>query len=209
MSGKRGRLFLLILVSSFFVFFQLGKLALLDLDEPRYGEAAREMLVLKDYVVPYLNFEPRINKPILFYWAIAIFYKLLGISEFSTRLPSALAGLCMVIFLYLFVTKELGEQEGFISALILVSTPMFLIISRIAIIDALYSVLIFISLCFFWIYFQNGKFLIPSFLFLGLSMSAKGPAGVCIIFLTVVLFSLTQRSLYYICLLYTSPSPRD
>lgn len=198
MLGKRGTALLLILVFSFLFFFQLGKLALIDLDEPRYGESAREMLILKDYIIPHLNFEPRINKPVLFYWLVALCYKILGISEFSARLPSALSGLCMLMFIYIFVSRELNEKVGFIAALILASTPMFLIISRIAIIDSFYSVLVFISLCFFWLYFREQKFLIPAYLFLGLSMSAKGPAGVCIIFVTIFLFSLIEKRIYYL-----------
>jgi len=198
MSGKRGRLFLLIFVSSFFVFFQLGKLALMDLDESRYGEAAREMLILHNYIIPHLNFEPRINKPLLFYWMIILCYKLLGISEFSTRLPSAVSGFCLIVFLYLFTSQQLEEKLAFISSLVLLSSPMFVIISRLAIIDALYCSLVFISLCLFWHYFQNDRLKILAFFFLGLSMAAKGPAGLCIIFLTILVFSIVERKIYYL-----------
>ncbi len=198
MGSKRKRIILIIFISSFLLFFRLGKLALMDLDEPRYGEAAREMLILHNYIIPHLNFEPRINKPILFYWMIVLCYKLLGISEFSTRLPSAVSGFCLVIFLYLFVCQQLEEKSAFISSMVLLSSPMFIIISRLAIIDALYCSLVFISLCFFWHYFQNDRFQVLAFFFLGLSMATKGPAGLCVIFLTILVFLIVERKIYYL-----------
>lgn len=198
MGSKRKRIIFIIFASSFLLFFRLGKLALMDLDESRYGEAAREMLILHNYIIPHLNFEPRINKPILFYWMIVLCYRLLGISEFSARLPSAVSGFCLIVFLYLFTSQQLEEKLAFISSLVLLSSPMFVIISRLAIIDALYCSLVFISLCLFWYYFQNEKFKILAFFFLGLSIATKGPAGLCIIFLTILGFSIVERKIYYL-----------
>lgn len=198
MENKRKRIIFVICVASFLLFFRLGKLALIDLDEPRYGEAAREMLLLNNYIIPHLNFESRINKPILFYWMIVLCYKLLGISEFSARLPSVVSGFCLVIFLYLFVCQQLEEKSAFISSMVLLSSPMFVIISRLAIIDALYCSLVFISLCLFWDYFWNDRFKILAFFFLGLSMATKGPAGLCIIFLTILVFLIVERKIYYL-----------
>ena len=184
---------MLFLFSAMLLFSCLGRLALIDPDEPRYAESAREMMVSGDYAVPHLNFIPRVNKPGLFYWLILASYKIFGVSEFAARFPSAVFGLILILGLYFWVKNEIGEKEAFISSLILLSTPIFFVISRLAIIDAVFTTLILLSLFSLWSSLRNKRFLIPFFLFLGLSLSAKGPAGVIIIFLAALVFSLLQR----------------
>ena len=57
------------------LFFQLGGAALFEPDEGRNAEKAREILVLQDWVTPHENFHPVLDKPIFFYWLIALSYK--------------------------------------------------------------------------------------------------------------------------------------
>ena len=130
---------MLFLFSAMLLFSCLGRLALIDPDEPRYAESAREMMVSGDYAVPHLNFIPRVNKPGLFYWLILASYKIFGVSEFAARFPSAVFGLILILGLYFWVKNEIGEKEAFISSLILLSTPIFFVISRLAIIDAVFT----------------------------------------------------------------------
>ena len=56
-------------------FCRLGVPGLTDPDEGRYAEIAREMLVLKDYLTPHLNFLPYLEKPPLVYWLTAVSLK--------------------------------------------------------------------------------------------------------------------------------------
>ena len=79
------------------LFFNLGGAALFEPDEGRNAEIAREILLLKDWVTPHYDFIPRLDKPISYYWLIALSYKIFGVSEWSARLPSALGrrfGVC-------------------------------------------------------------------------------------------------------------------
>ncbi len=62
-------------------------------DEGRYAEIPREMLSGGDWVIPHLNGLDYIEKPPLQYWATAAAYRLLGVSEFSARLYTALTAL--------------------------------------------------------------------------------------------------------------------
>src|SRR5213076_1903553 len=66
-------------------------LPLIDRDEPRFAEASREMIQRTDYVVPYFNNQLRLDKPPLAYWAQVASYRIFGESDFSARLPSAIA----------------------------------------------------------------------------------------------------------------------
>lgn len=49
---------------------------LIDPDEPRYAATANDMVRNNHWIVPHFNGAPRINKPPLFYWTIAIVYKI-------------------------------------------------------------------------------------------------------------------------------------
>ncbi|TAM24244.1 MAG: glycosyltransferase family 39 protein, partial [Nevskiaceae bacterium] len=58
---------------------------LFDLDEGAFSEATREMFARGDFLMTYLDGEPRYDKPILIYWLQAASVALLGWSEFALR----------------------------------------------------------------------------------------------------------------------------
>ena len=64
---------------------------LLDDADSTHAEAAREMVVTGDYVTLHVNGVRYLEKPPLPYWLVAISYKVLGVNEFSTRLPMVLS----------------------------------------------------------------------------------------------------------------------
>ncbi|MFB2975510.1 ArnT family glycosyltransferase [Microseira sp. BLCC-F43] len=83
-----------VLLIGFLAFFwNLGSIGLIDETEPLFAEAARQMTVTGDWIVPFFNGKTRFDKPPLVYWLMAIGYKILGVNEWSVRLPSAIAAL--------------------------------------------------------------------------------------------------------------------
>ena len=83
---------------AFLTFFVgLGRPAITDSDEAFYAQAGREMVETGDWVTPRYNGEYRFEKPVLFYWLVALAYLPAGAGEFAARLPSALAGLGLVL----------------------------------------------------------------------------------------------------------------
>ena len=84
---------LLILCLAYVLFIHgLGSTSLWDPDEPRQAIMAREMMARGDYIHPYLNGLPYLEKPPLHPWLIVAAAKLTGkINEFSARIPSAVA----------------------------------------------------------------------------------------------------------------------
>jgi 4-amino-4-deoxy-L-arabinose transferase-like glycosyltransferase len=104
------------------LFAYLGSAALFEPDEGRNSEKAREILVLKDWLTPRENFYPVLDKPIFFYWLIALSYKVLGVSEWAARLPSAMAALGCIGLVYYFVRQRWGRWEALWSGLILLGS---------------------------------------------------------------------------------------
>ena len=70
-----------VLLAALSFFGGLGRGAIADNDEAFYAEAAREMVASSDWLTPFYNYELRFQKPILFYWLVAIAYKAAGIGE--------------------------------------------------------------------------------------------------------------------------------
>ena len=148
--GERSWFWLVCLVCLVIVFSNLGSSALFDPDEGRNAEKAREILLLGDWVTPYENFLPTLDKPVFFYWLVAISFKLFGLSEWSARLPSALAGLGCIFLVYRFARLQWGLQEGLWSSLVLITSLEFFLFSRIVIFDM--TLTFFISLALFSFY---------------------------------------------------------
>ncbi len=83
----------------------LGTPPLADADEAFYAEAAREMVESGDWLTPHYNYEPRFQKPVLYYWLSAAIFWLSGASTFAARLWAAISGVGLV-----FVTASLARR---------------------------------------------------------------------------------------------------
>ena len=92
-------------------FVGLGARDLWNPNEPAYGEAVVEMVERGSWSVPTVNQKVFAEKPILYYWLALSAAKLTGgVSEFSLRLPSALAGIAAVLLLYQLVVAYAGPR---------------------------------------------------------------------------------------------------
>ena len=94
-------LFLLVLCGGLF-FFRLGVPGLMDPDEGRYAEIAREMLATGDFITPNLNFLPYLEKPPLVYWLTAFSLSVGGLNEWAARFIPAVSALGGVMAVYWF-----------------------------------------------------------------------------------------------------------
>lgn len=134
----------------YLLFYQLGGAALFEPDEGRNAEKAREILLLDDWLTPHENFYPVLDKPIFFYWLIAYCFKIFGVSEWSARLPSALAALGCVGVVYLFARVHWGQWQALWSGLILLTSFEFFALARIAIMEMPLTFFLTLALCAFY-----------------------------------------------------------
>ena len=127
----------------------LGSTRLLDDDEPRNSACAQEMLNRGDWIVPTFNGQLRTDKPILLYWCMLAVYNLFGVSEFTARLPSALAGVGTVVLTYHLGRLLFDRRSGLIAGCFLACAMNFAILARWATPDSLLILCITASLtCF-------------------------------------------------------------
>ena len=127
---------LLAAIAAAMFFANLGGAHLWDVDEAIFSQAAKEMLVRGDYVVPYFNGEVFPDKPALMYWFMISAYKVFGPTEFAARFWSAVFGIGSVLLTYRLGRLMFSPAVGIWSGLILASCVSFNIIARAATPDA-------------------------------------------------------------------------
>ena len=120
----------------FTLFYGTGSVALMDPDEGRNGEVAREMVDRGDYLIPYFNQLPYLDKPVLFFAAAAASVKTLGATEFAVRLPSVLFTLATIAVVFAFARHYFGHASATQAGLILATSPLVLVFSHVVIFDA-------------------------------------------------------------------------
>ncbi|MCA1593357.1 MAG: glycosyltransferase family 39 protein [Acidobacteria bacterium] len=204
MLAKRLWLLLLALVCAVY-FYGLGYAPLLGPDEPRYAQVAREMFMRGDWVTPTLGGHTWFEKPALLYWLMMTAYGAFGVSEFSARFSSAIAGVLTVLlvgWLGSRVERATGEQAsslGLLSAVVMASSAGLIVFARGASFDILLTVTVTAALaCFFVSELEESEtrrrwFLAGFYACVGVSLLAKGLVGVVIPCGVVGLFYLLRR----------------
>lgn len=98
-------------------------------DEGRYGEIAREMYATGDWVTPRYNGYKYFEKPPLQAWMTAIAYSLFGVGEWQSRLWTGITGYFAILATGFTAWKLIGGERGvlagWISAILLASSPMW------------------------------------------------------------------------------------
>ena len=184
------------IIGAIALFVNLGSISVIDKTEPMFVEAARQMLVRGDWITPYWNEATRFDKPPLIYWLMAIAMQILGVNEWSARLPSAISAIALVFCLvytlrYFGVNPTESARENQrqlwltagIGGMIGLLNPAWIAWGRTAVSDMLLASNIGLALLtFFLAYVRPGKksqknWYYACAIFIALAVLAKGPVG--------------------------------
>ncbi|GIW46113.1 MAG: glycosyl transferase [Candidatus Binatia bacterium] len=176
-------------------FSTLGASPLIEPDEARYAEIAREMLVRGDWVTPTLNFVPYFEKPPLVYWLTTISLALFGQHDWAVRLWPALSGLVGVGCTARLAASMFGWPTGLLAGAILATTPLYFGMSQVLTLDMPLTAWCTASLVCAWFVLARvpGRPTIAVVVFwlaLGLGVLTKGPVAVVLVLGTLVLYAL-------------------
>lgn len=160
-------------------FWRLGTPGLMDPDEGRYAEIAREMLQLGDWLIPRLNHLPYLEKPPLGYWLVAGFFSLFGQSEWSARFLSAVTALMGLYLAYGLGRELFGERQGFWGAMVLATSGGYLIMGRLLTLDMAFTFFLNLSLALGYLALSRGRESLWPFSYgaLALAVLIKGPVA--------------------------------
>src|SRR5688500_15592014 len=122
----------LLAVSAALTLPNLGATSLWDVDEGVNAQAAREMRDADTWIIPTFTYQPRPAKPVLLYWLQRASYTAFGVSEWSARLPSVVAGWLAVLLTYELARRMFGRATGLLSGVVLASVLQFGMLSHAA-----------------------------------------------------------------------------
>ena len=189
MDMSRKYVFALLAIGTVLFLFSLGGRNLWKPDETRYAVIAREMKETGNWILPKLNGEVYAEKPPLSFWLVNLSTFFLGRNnEFANRLPSALAGLMILLVTFLLGEKLFSLRVGFLSAMVLGTSILFPQLSRWMMLDSLFALFFLLALFCFYLGYEKEQrrrryYLLAGF-FNGLAILTKGP----IAYLTLPIF---------------------
>lgn len=130
--------------------FHLDGYALLDPDEGRNAEVAREMTVTHDWALPHLNGVPYLDKPPLFFAASAVSMEILGATPLAARLPPLLFTIATLVIVGLFATHLYDLDSAWIAAIATAAMPLTLAYARTVIFDSALTLWVVLALVAFY-----------------------------------------------------------
>lgn len=166
-------------------------------------------------IIPYFNQHTRYQKPVLTYWMMSASVHMLGISEFSLRLPSGILSIILVLLLYQFLHYWLPRRvaadaaarargAALLGAITIATMPLIAIWARAATTDIITT---FFTTCallaMLHVELLRGedaaaparRWYLLTAVAISLAVLAKGPIGLVIPGLTWLLYHGMQRNL--------------
>ncbi|HEV8198981.1 MAG TPA: glycosyltransferase family 39 protein [Candidatus Polarisedimenticolia bacterium] len=175
----------------------LGSTGLADPDEGRNAEVGREMLTTGDYVTPHINGAVYLDKPPVFFWAVAGSLGLFGVNEAAARLPSALAAIAGVALTVWFARRHFGARVAACAAAILALSPLYVVFARLVIFDMLLLVWTTASTLLFYEAMEaqrpGGWLGVAGFAIAGVGTITKGPVALVVPLLVAVVWAFVRR----------------
>ena len=168
--------------------------------EPREAVVAYTMLEHGNWILPINNGGDIPYKPPFFHWCIAFFSLFAGhVSEFTSRLPSAVSLILMTIGGFIFFAKRKDTQTSLIAAIL---TLTAFEVHRAGIncrVDMLNTAFMVGAMYLLYHWWEKGKHQLPWLAILCMSGATltKGPVGIILPCFVMGVFMLTQRENFW------------
>jgi len=183
--------------------FQLGNARALTEHEIYVAGGAKQMTMEGNWFFPKIGDQFWLEKPPLLHWLVAISATIFGrFTEATVRLPSALAGVGVVVLMTSLALHWFGRRAAVVTGLVQTTAVYFITYARLAEADMLLTLIVVSALCVFArLQSIGGAWPKPSrhlatffWALAGLSNLAKGPGfGVVLILVPCVGYLIWER----------------
>lgn len=197
MHKQRNHILFLLFLSVLLYFLGNGSLPISDPVEGNYTETAKEMLASGDYLSPQIFGNYWYDKPILFYLELIASFQIFGLTDFAARFAPAVGTTLSILLTYFFGRHLYGERTGFVAALLTATSVEFWYIGHAVITDMTLFLTISLTLIAFYIGYkeQKPRWYLLAFFAAGVATLDKGPLGLCLPGLIILIFLITERRL--------------
>jgi 4-amino-4-deoxy-L-arabinose transferase-like glycosyltransferase len=171
---------------------------LLDPDEGRNAEVAREMAATNNYVLPHLNGLPYVDKPVIFFAVTAASIELFGVTEFAVRLaPLLFTGLTLVV-VWCFSNRLYGRSGAWIATIATGTMPLTLGFARTVIFDSALTFFVTGAIATFFLAMEDDtghrqSWTALAFACIALGILTKGPIALALPLLVAVPYGIWRR----------------
>ncbi len=194
-----------ILMAAAYVLLMMGNgfVSLTHPDEVFYVQSAKEMIAHRSWLTPMIFDAPHFEKPIFFFWLLALNIKLFGVTPFAARFWPALFAVIGVAVTYwaawmLFERKRLA----FLSGLVLASSFIYLALARAVLTDMVFSVLVTVTIALLYAGYKYrasaDKWIVLAAAVSGVAVLTKGVLGVIFPAAAILIFLLYKRDLAFL-----------
>ena len=177
---------------------------LVDPDEGLHAAIAQKMVESGDWLVPRMLDEPFLDKPILYFWAIAASLRIFGMSAAAVRLPGVLFGLLGTLTTAAVAWRMLGRRTGLIAGLFYASMILPVALVQLPAHDAALIPWVNLALLCLWESDCGGSsrrawaWTAAAGVALGLAILTKGLAGVAMVGIAYGGYLIVSRRLRFI-----------
>lgn len=194
-STDRRRLVLVTAAALLLFTYGLGVGTLWDQDEPKYVQVAKELLQTGDPFTLRLDGRPWFVHPPLYFWLEAAAGWLVGFTEFTARIWSALAGAGMVAGTFLLAQLFYDARTALLAAAVTATTMGVLVQARLAAFDPPLVAFMVLALYMFLVGYTTGsrRASLWAWGWAGLATATKGPIGLLLPAMVVVALWAVRR----------------
>jgi 4-amino-4-deoxy-L-arabinose transferase-like glycosyltransferase len=192
-----GKILLLVIIYGLLWFGTLNYRHLIPSDEGRYAEIAREMLVTGDWITPRYNGYKYFEKPPLQAWATAAAFQAFGIGDWQARLWTALTGFLTILLVGFTGARIFNARAGWLAAVVLASSPMWIISGHFNSLDMGLSSFLVAALCSLLLaqtsHNKNNcrNWMWACWIFMALATLSKGVIGAAIPAMVFIAYSIS------------------
>lgn len=182
----------MLLLPLFYLLLGIDQYSLLNENEGRYAEIAREMLARGDFIIPHLNGLPYLEKPPLLYYLTALSFSIFGINDVAARLVPIGASM-LSLFTLVWFGRAIGRPlAGLFAALALGSSLGFVLLGNVLMTDALYNALLCSALLVAYVGLIGAerRLLCIAYGLLALAVLAKGLVALVLFYLVLLPMAL-------------------
>jgi 4-amino-4-deoxy-L-arabinose transferase-like glycosyltransferase len=139
---------------------------------------AQEIVASRDWILPHFHGMPYLDKPILYFAAVASSLAMFGSTEAAARLPSLLFAIATGLATWALARRLFSARAAWASVIALASSPLFLVFARTVIFDIALTCFVTFAI-FFAVEARAGRrWGFPLFwVCTALAVLTKGPVG--------------------------------